>query len=188
MKKTFFYLAVIAVALAACGERKTIPERKLVKILADMHLADAALEQGCRSKRRDSSAVYTAILDEYGYTLTQLHSSMAVYSRSKDDADKLYGKVCKRLEKLQKQYAKALEAERKKVAADSSALQLAAEAVEDSTRLAAVADSSQVAADSAQVAADSAVVLPATPAAAEPARRRKFLDNQQLQLKPVEKQ
>lgn len=97
----------------ACGGRQTIPERKLVKILAEMHLVDAALEQSGgfqgSGKMRDSTTVYTAILDEHGYTVAQLYGSMSKYSSTKDAADKLYDKVCRQLSKLQKQYAKEVE-------------------------------------------------------------------------------
>ena len=112
MKKTFLYLAIAAIALTACGERKTIPKRKLVKILFEMHTVDAALEQSSSrlsGRQLDSTAVYTAILDKYGYTVAQFFNSMKVYGRSKKDADKLYSKVYDLLDKQQKQYAKEVE-------------------------------------------------------------------------------
>ncbi|MDR3187590.1 MAG: DUF4296 domain-containing protein [Prevotellaceae bacterium] len=105
---------IFALAATACGDKKRIPERKLVRILAEMHLADAVLEvtrtSSHASWRSDSTAVYKAILDRYGYTPDQLYSSIARYNRSKDKATTLYNKVNKRLEKLQGSAKKQVEA------------------------------------------------------------------------------
>ncbi len=111
--RRFFTILFCVALVAACNGRKTIPKRNLVKILAEMHLADAALEENLAQRnpgRRDSTAVYLPILDEYGYTVEQLYSSIQEHCKTKGDADKLYDKVNKRLGKLQKQYAKEVKA------------------------------------------------------------------------------
>ncbi|MDR3365506.1 MAG: DUF4296 domain-containing protein [Prevotellaceae bacterium] len=105
---------IFVVAVAACGGRKHIPERKLVEILAEMHLADAVMEVARISEhpswRSDSTAVYTAILDRYGYSTEQLYKTVARYNASKDKATALYDKVNKRLEKLQSRASSKVEA------------------------------------------------------------------------------
>jgi hypothetical protein len=105
---------ILSVVVVACGGKKYIPERKLVRILAEMHLADAVMEvaqvSSNASWRSDSTAVYTAILDRYGYTPEQLYSSIARYNGSKDKATTLYDKVGRRLEKLQKSANRRVEA------------------------------------------------------------------------------
>ncbi len=106
----FFLFSLLL--MSSCGGQ-SIPERKLVKILAEIHLTDAALEKSgelqWNDKMRDSTAVYTAILDEYGYTVGQLYRSVQTRCTTKEEADELYGKVYKRLSKLQKKYAKEVE-------------------------------------------------------------------------------
>jgi hypothetical protein len=89
---------------AACGG-KYIPERKLVKVLAEMHQTDALLDEAHipeqASWRPDSTSVYVAILDKYGYTTEQLYNTLSRYGSSATKSTKLYDKVCKRLEKQQ---------------------------------------------------------------------------------------
>ncbi|MDR0711801.1 MAG: DUF4296 domain-containing protein [Prevotellaceae bacterium] len=105
---------ICSVVVVACENRKYIPERKLVRILAEMHLADAVIEVARASEQPswtiDSTAVYVAILDKYGYTAEQLYNSVARYNGSIDGSTKLYDKVNKRLEKLQKSASKKVEA------------------------------------------------------------------------------
>lgn len=105
---------IFSITMLACGDKKYIPERKLVRMLAEMHLADAVLEvaqvSSQASWRSDSTAVYTAILDRYGYTTEQLYNTIALYNGSKDKATKLYDNVSRRLEKLQKSAAGKVEA------------------------------------------------------------------------------
>ncbi|MDR0566524.1 MAG: DUF4296 domain-containing protein [Prevotellaceae bacterium] len=105
---------ILSLVMVACGSRKSIPERKLVRMLAEMHLADAVLEVAQVSSqpswRSDSTAVYTAILDRYGYTTEQLYATLARYNSSKDKATALYDKVSRRLEKLQKSATGKVEA------------------------------------------------------------------------------
>ncbi len=105
-----FYILFLFILAFACNRDKTIPERQLVKILAEMHLADATFEESGTlrwdNRQRDSTAVYVPILNDYGYTVEELYSSMKKHSRTKEDVDKLYDKVYKRLAKLQKKYAK----------------------------------------------------------------------------------
>jgi len=172
------YILLLLMLAVACGGRKTIPERTLVKILAEMHTVDAALEQGevrLSARQLDSTAVYTAILDKYGYTVTQLYNSMTAHSRSKEDAEKLYGKVCKRLEKQQKRYAAELAAERGDSIAVSDTLQLKAVDDGDTLQLKIADDSTQISADSLRI----------QPVKIKPARRLKFLDHRERQLKPI---
>ncbi|MDR0415489.1 MAG: DUF4296 domain-containing protein [Prevotellaceae bacterium] len=101
----FAFGLLFLLAVAACEGKKHIPERKLVKILAEMHLTDALLEETRLSAqlswRPDSTAVYVAILDKYGYTTEQLYSTLTRYGASKSKSEKLYDKVCKQLEKQQ---------------------------------------------------------------------------------------
>jgi hypothetical protein len=113
----FIFGLIFSVAAVACGHNKHIPERELVKILAEMHLADAVMEITHIAERSswatDSTAVYTAILDRYGYTAEQLYNTVARYNGSIDNATKLYDKVNKQLEKLQSSANSKVEALRR---------------------------------------------------------------------------
>ncbi|MDR0688587.1 MAG: DUF4296 domain-containing protein [Prevotellaceae bacterium] len=105
---------IFSLATVACGDEKNIPERKLVRILAEMHLADAVLESTRASGHTlwatDSTAIYMAVLDRYGYTVEQLYGTLARYGSSKDRVTKLYDKVNERLEKLQRSARSKVEA------------------------------------------------------------------------------
>ncbi|MDR2938572.1 MAG: DUF4296 domain-containing protein [Prevotellaceae bacterium] len=130
----------------SCGEKKIIPERKLVKILTEMHLVDAALEESGRSFQRDSTAVYSAIFEKYGYATEQFLSSISEYSHSKKTSDKLYDKVNKNLSKLKAEYEKELEAERARQAAmsDTAKVKVAYVAIIFPDSAAALVDSANI--------------------------------------------
>ncbi|MDR1416640.1 MAG: DUF4296 domain-containing protein [Prevotellaceae bacterium] len=114
MRLSYLVFSLLFLFTAACSDRKYIPERKLVKMLAEMHQTDALLEDvhlsSYTSWRPDSTSVYVAILDRYGYTTEQLYNSLSRYGSSADKATTLYGKVCERLEKQQRRAHSKVEA------------------------------------------------------------------------------
>ncbi|MDR1225631.1 MAG: DUF4296 domain-containing protein [Prevotellaceae bacterium] len=103
-------LLILAAAITACSPDKKIPESTLVKILVDIHMADAVSRQSSENagskKTGDSTTYYLPVLQKYGYTKEQLLAAMQRYGYSKDKARKLYGKVEKKLEKQEKHYKK----------------------------------------------------------------------------------
>jgi hypothetical protein len=108
-KLTQLLLLLSAAAILSCTSKGKIPERKLAKILAEFHLTDAVNKQQSESgsaRYRDSTAYYLPILQKYGYTAEQLHSSMMQYGYHKEKARGLYKKVEKILEKQEAQYKK----------------------------------------------------------------------------------
>jgi hypothetical protein len=112
-KPLLYYLAgLLSVAAVACTSHR-IAERTLVKLLADMHLADATMERQASTprhmQRRDSTTVYHPLLEKYGCTEAQLHRSLAAYGTHKDKADKLYSKVAARLLHMQAEAQRSVE-------------------------------------------------------------------------------
>ncbi|MGL4956579.1 MAG: DUF4296 domain-containing protein [Bacteroidales bacterium] len=106
-------LLLFATLLSNCAFLEgRIPEKKLVRILSSIHLADAVLEKEglLHSIAIDSAGVYLPILRSYNYTFDQLQVSLQYYTTHPEAANRLYGKVIKNLEKQQKQYAKEYEA------------------------------------------------------------------------------
>ena len=101
--------------LAGCGNN-LIGERKLVKILAEMHFADALLAEqsgAATSQRRDSTAIYAPIFAKYNVSPSQLYPSMMPYINNKEKMAILYDKVIRTLEKNEARYAQQLPAPQK---------------------------------------------------------------------------
>ncbi|MDR3296937.1 MAG: DUF4296 domain-containing protein [Prevotellaceae bacterium] len=117
----FRLILLLGVALVAGCSSDTVSQRTLVKVLAEIHLADAVMDERHGAWERDSTGVYLAIFDKYGCTPKQLENTLAKYCTTKDDATNLYSKVSNRLEKLQQSYADEL---RKLDEADSLVRQL----------------------------------------------------------------
>ena len=75
-------LAVLAVAMTlfSCSRAKVIPRRTFVKIYADMFLADEWIKDNPDKRRQiDTSLVYEAIFESYGYTTDDYLKSVEHY-------------------------------------------------------------------------------------------------------------
>jgi hypothetical protein len=101
-------MRIVGVALAfvlilsSCSHSKSgrIPDNQLVKILADIHLADAiSFSNKYREKFRtnDSVSYFEQVLAKYNVTRTQFDSTISWYSGNPDKYSLLYDKVLDRL-------------------------------------------------------------------------------------------
>ena len=80
-------LAVFCLALtfSCSGGGKVIPKKKMVRIYADMFVADQWLNQNYKAERvADTSFVYEAIFEKYGYDSEDYRASVDYYIQDPD--------------------------------------------------------------------------------------------------------
>ncbi|MDR0418726.1 MAG: DUF4296 domain-containing protein [Prevotellaceae bacterium] len=107
-------------SLLSCSGKNTISEKKLVLLLADMHMVDAATAEESfmtrpnRLKYVDSVGMYAPLFKKHDCSYEQFLNTLNPYLYSKDRANNLYGKVVKNLEKKEKRYEKEMKKEHEK--------------------------------------------------------------------------
>lgn len=85
--RVFMPLAVLCLALtfSCSGGGKVIPKKKMVRIYADMFVADQWLNQNYKAERvADTSFVYEAIFEKYGYDSEDYRASVDYYIQDPD--------------------------------------------------------------------------------------------------------
>jgi hypothetical protein len=98
---------MLAVVMLSCGNRKygeTIPSKKFINVLVDIHLADGiAVENMSQAigPVYDSATLYGSVFSKYGVTRTMFDSTMSFYSEHPDDFQKVYNKVTAKLKRLE---------------------------------------------------------------------------------------
>jgi hypothetical protein len=102
MKRRIFILILLFLQFSCSQGNKhgNIPERTLVKILTDIHIADAvtfSMTYRQVVRNRDSAFYYESILKKYGVTHAEFDSTISWYSGNPELYDKLYEKVLARL-------------------------------------------------------------------------------------------
>ncbi|WP_319591994.1 DUF4296 domain-containing protein [uncultured Draconibacterium sp.] len=112
MKKAFLILFTLALAITAC-ENEIIPkpehlikEKKMIDMLVDVHLADAAFNHF----RYDSIMLnnrtenfYYSVLDKYEVPDSVFERSLIYYESFPKDFEKMYRKVMSRLSELEQE-------------------------------------------------------------------------------------
>jgi len=104
---TLFVATVLVVFSVTCSSpagKDIIPEKKLVGILADIHLADGIGMIPVNNHDTfvyDSAALYGAILQKYGVTRAQFDSTMLYYTKRPGDFAEIYNEVMARLKKME---------------------------------------------------------------------------------------
>lgn len=105
--KRFFPLLIVLLLALSCSHSggRVIPERTLVKIYADMALADRwiDLNRDLRAQA-DTSMVYEAIFAKYGYNTEDYLKSVRYYMNKPDDLSYIVEKAKARLEKKAREY------------------------------------------------------------------------------------
>lgn len=101
MKRLFYQL--FCLTLLACQQQNNtdapanlIPREKMVQILADVHILEALIEANVAYP--DSAVMvynkkHKEILEKYGVTKEQFHSTYDYYGKSLENMDKLYETV-----------------------------------------------------------------------------------------------
>lgn len=101
-------LVSIIFTVFSCGIKYGIPEKKMVAILTEMHLADGTIAVNQHVHIHgylDSTQLYGPILDKYGYTQEDFRASLDMYLRNPKTFDDVYSKVIERLKEQQAVYA-----------------------------------------------------------------------------------
>lgn len=100
LNKSVWFLVLI-IFCGACSSRpkEIIGEKKLVKIMADMQLAEAYmnLAENRSADSNDRLKLGRAVLASHGVTQEQLDTTLSWYGRNLDDYSELYAKVDKEI-------------------------------------------------------------------------------------------
>ncbi len=91
-------------SLSTCNRENplSVPPQKMIEVLVDVHVAEAAL-QNLSSDTKDSLMVvyYDQIYDIHGITATQFEQDMTYIKRHPKTMEKIYEKVLEQLNKLE---------------------------------------------------------------------------------------
>jgi hypothetical protein len=99
IKRALLLLLIPAICFSACNRHKQdwlIPDNKLVKILADIHISDAVVmssEFYNLYDRKDTIQYYEDVLQKYGVSRADFDSTIHWYAGYPAKYDKLYEKV-----------------------------------------------------------------------------------------------
>lgn len=108
-KKILFLLLILSIWITGCGKEKPhalpVSEEKMVQVLADVHLAEAAL-QSLYGNEKDSTAqvYYQQIYLIHNIDEEQFEKTMQLIRRQPETAEHIYGQV---MEELSKREAEA---------------------------------------------------------------------------------
>ena len=95
----------------SCKVKLDIPEKKMVSILVDIHLADGVMQTDQTSHMHgyvDSIQVYGPIIEKYGYTMDEFRNSIGQYMENPRIFERVYTTVIKELKERQSQYSYAV--------------------------------------------------------------------------------
>src|SRR5690606_5451110 len=95
---------LVLIFFAGCGERPprgVIPEKKMVAVLMDVHLADAySSSVPADSVKVIQNSLYEGIYHKYGTDSAGLRASLEYYASRPQVMDAFYSKVNEQLQKL----------------------------------------------------------------------------------------
>lgn len=101
-------MVVIALILAGCSRKGIIPSGKMARILHDMYLIDAEIENdGDYSAMADTTLVYAAVFDEYGYSVDDFQRSLDYYLHNPIKFKEVFKMAHDRFENEMKAFAPA---------------------------------------------------------------------------------
>ena len=108
------FLLLMAVAMVACkDDNDLIPRRKLVRVLAEIHIADGIAVDNMGQKagpRIDSTSLYSAVFKKHGVTRAAFDSTMNYYSTRPEELQEFYDQVSTILKKREEALKKITEA------------------------------------------------------------------------------
>lgn len=124
--KNFVLAAVVMLFLVSCsGSNDIISEKKMVKVLADIHLTDGVLDNYRYTMNRyqnpDSLYLYKVAFERNDVTREEFIRSLQYYSQYPKRLDRIYTEVINRLSALRQETQDNLEKEMKKKGGKSSA-------------------------------------------------------------------
>jgi len=98
-------LILLFLAISSCRRTPSMPidEAKLVKVLADVHIAEVAVQNFAGTHKDSIKRIYyQQIYDIHGISEADFKSSLQILSDHQDKMEKLYKKVEKHLESMDK--------------------------------------------------------------------------------------
>ncbi|MDY0201254.1 MAG: DUF4296 domain-containing protein [Bacteroidales bacterium] len=98
-QRFFVFFLFLAIVLSGC-KSKTIPEKDMVKILAEVFITDAVVASSRNSfefSKRDSIEYYAPIYSKMGYTDKQFMATMSYFFNNPEVFDSVLDKVVNRL-------------------------------------------------------------------------------------------
>jgi uncharacterized protein YukE len=98
---------ITLVCLSGCGRGDILGKQKLEDILVEIHLSDGVfhtLSHNNILQDVDSVFRYKNIFEKFNCSRNKFEKSMREYSRNKENLDKIYANVQKRLEEMLKNY------------------------------------------------------------------------------------
>ena len=102
--------AIAVTAAVSCNRTEVIPRSEFSKIYADMMLADQWFRQNPGSRvMADTSLVYEAVLEKYGYDTDDYMASVRKYMRDPERFSRIMKNAADRLDKVATATAKAIE-------------------------------------------------------------------------------
>lgn len=104
LKKYLYITSVMAVLLCcSCRREVIIPKDKMSEIIAELYMADQYISVYHKfSAQRDSSRLFAAIIDEYGYTADDYRRSTSYYLERKDSYKNIVAAAKERLVERQR--------------------------------------------------------------------------------------
>jgi len=114
IRGTGLFLLLVVVIMASCkGDTKDlIPRRKLVRLLAEIHIADGIAVENIAQRtgpRIDSTSLYSALFRKHGVTRAEFDSTMTYYSTRPEELQKFYTQVTAILKKKEAQLKRRAE-------------------------------------------------------------------------------
>ena len=97
--KRFLHIVLVLLVAAACRGPRVIPKDTLTDIYVDMLMADQYVrEENIQRKQLDTSLVYEAVFNKYGYDTDDYLNSVRFYLKDPERFAKIFEDVAKRLE------------------------------------------------------------------------------------------
>ena len=97
--KRFLHIVLVVLVAAACRGPRVIPKDTLTDIYVDMLMADQYVrEENIQRKQLDTSLVYEAVFNKYGYDTDDYLNSVRFYLKDPERFAKIFEDVAKRLE------------------------------------------------------------------------------------------
>ncbi|MBR3526748.1 MAG: DUF4296 domain-containing protein [Bacteroidales bacterium] len=106
MFRRCLYISLVAVlVLSGCSRKAPISPNKMALILHDMYLLDAQIENdGGYSVMADTTSVYGAVFEQYGFTAEDFNTSIDYYLNDPVTFKEIFKKAHDRFEKEAKAY------------------------------------------------------------------------------------
>ena len=104
--------ALCLLLLAGCSAKGVIGRKEMINLMADMYLADRALEvRPNLMLQKDSILVYPAVMDKHGVTIEEYEASIRYYMDDGDSYIQILRDVKKMLSNREKELSQLVKAE-----------------------------------------------------------------------------